>query len=561
MEPDDLRRRAEDRLAASLQAPAMPPQSLHDALRLVHELRVHQIELEMQNEELQRTHAQLENAFVQYSELYDFAPVGYFSLGEDGAIHRVNLCGAALIGLPRGDLHLRRFGVFVCDADRPRFNAAMADVFGPMGRATLDLTLDVPDASLELQVHVTLALSPGADTCRAIVVDVTERKRAEHQQRSSQKMEAIGRLAGGVAHDFNNLLTVILSHAAFALEAVEPGPLHSDLEDLQKAAERAVGLTRQLLAFSRKQVLRTQLVDVNELTRALAVMLRRLLGENIEVVMDLAIELGRVQLDPAQLEQVVMNLAINARDAMPGGGTLTLQTCNVGAFVRLTVTDTGSGMDNATMGHVFEPFFTTKQLGRGTGFGLSTVYGIVMQCGGDVSVRSEPGKGSTFEVLLPRATATAPVRKEPRKVVPVGGGGETILVVEDELALRGIFSRFLRAAGYVVLVAENGVDALQVARQHVGPIHLVVSDVVMPKMSGIAFAHQLVETRPHTKVLFMSGYTDEAVKPHGALESSVPFIGKPFTAAELDARIRELLDTRGSDPAGQNLQQRNPTQS
>jgi PAS domain S-box-containing protein len=399
--------------------------------------------------------------------------------------------------------------------------------------------------------------------------DITPRKRAEaerekleEQLRAAQKMEAVGKLAGGVAHDFNNLLSVILSYTGFALEGLREGDaLRDDLLEVKKSGERAAVLTRQLLAFSRKQVLQAVPLSLNQIAVGVESMLRRILGEDIDFVQALAPDLGVVRADPGQMEQVLMNLVVNARDAMPRGGMLTIETANVeideeyaarhvavrpGPYVQLVVTDTGCGMDPQTRARIFEPFFTTKEKGRGTGLGLSTVYGIVKQSGGNVWVYSEPGHGTTFKVYLPRELSVAVAAIRPAVVPKRVTGTETILVVEDEEALRRVARRTLEGAGYTVLTAANGEEALRAALAVRG-IQLLLTDVVMPRMSGRVLARELSKTRPALAVLYMSGYTDDAIVHHGVLDAGTNFLAKPFTAGELARKVREVLDG-GSSP-------------
>jgi PAS domain S-box-containing protein len=393
----------------------------------------------------------------------------------------------------------------------------------------------------------------------AVKRDITEHLRLEQQFHASQRMEAIGSLAGGVAHDFNNLLSVILNYAGFALEGLhESDPLRADLAEVQKAAERAAGLTRQLLAFSRKQVLEPQVLDLNQVLSNLEKMLRRLIGEDIEFAQVLAPDLGRVKADQGQLEQVIMNLVVNARDAMPHGGRLTIETENVeldrnyagryvaalpGPHVLLAVSDTGCGIDGATRQHLFEPFFTTKPRGKGTGLGLSTAYGIVKQSGGNIEVDSEPGTGTTFKVYLPRLNGGPELSAAEGVAASPAVGTETILVVEDEEAVRKVAVRMLRASGYNVLTASNGGEALLTCEQHDGDIALLLTDVVMPQMSGRELAERLRQLRPGMRVLFMSGYTNDAIVRHGVLEAGIRFISKPFSSPELARKVRESLDS------------------
>jgi two-component system cell cycle sensor histidine kinase/response regulator CckA len=556
-----LRLRAEQHMAKRGLGEGAGPPSPPDPEKLFYELQVHKIELEMQNEELVRSRAEVDASLARYSELYDFAPVGYFTLDREGTIRQANLTGARLLGVARSEVVARRFGMFVAAADTRAFNALLGRALesGNMESGEITLAVQPTAPGRPPFVHLTLSASAAQEECRMIVVDFTERHRAAEQLRSGQKMEAIGQLAGGVAHDFNNLLTIILSHAAFALEAVDgDSPIHEDLLELQAAAERAVALTRQLLTFSRKQELRPQVVDANQLVRGLESMLRRLLAASIDLVLRLAPNPTPIEVDPVQFEQVVMNLAINARDAMPEGGQLTVSTANVdfdetripqystgepGQFVRMTVSDTGVGMDKATLEHIFEPFFTTKEKERGTGFGLSTVYGIVTQCGGDVSVHSEAGRGTAFDIRFARAAMVSSPRHSMvvAKTEVLTGGTETVLVVEDEDALRRAARRILEAAGYTVLVAASGEEALRVCEKHQGTIHLALSDVVMPKITGLAFAALVKAARPEIKVLHMSGYAGDAIDKYGTLDRA-RYIGKPFTSEALTRKVREVLD-------------------
>jgi signal transduction histidine kinase/CheY-like chemotaxis protein len=385
-------------------------------------------------------------------------------------------------------------------------------------------------------------------------------RRTEGQLLKSQRLEAVGRLAGGIAHDFNNLLGVILGYSDLMAAEVEPGSsLERPLESIQAAATRAADLTRQLLAFSRRQIIAPQILDLNGIVLEMDRMLRRLIGEAIEVETRLAPDLAPVEADPSQIEQVVMNLVVNARDAMPAGGRLSIETANVlfdeayvrthadtrpGSYVMLAVADTGEGMDAETSGRVFEPFFTTKD--TGTGLGLSTVYGIVKQSGGTIQVYSEPGQGTTFKVYLPQAVGEArPVPVAPR-LSDAPQGTETLLVAEDEPMLRELEARILRAAGYRVLVAGDGQEALQVCATHEGEIHLLITDVVMPGMGGRELADRAVVLRPDLRVLFASGHTDDAIVRDGRLDAGLPFIQKPFVAAELLTAVRRLLDRAGT---------------
>jgi two-component system, cell cycle sensor histidine kinase and response regulator CckA len=391
----------------------------------------------------------------------------------------------------------------------------------------------------------------------ATVRDITERRDLEKQLHQSQKMEAVGRLAGGVAHDFNNMLTAIFGYTDLMGEDLPPdSPMLEDVAEVRKAAQRAAALTRQLLAFSRQQVLEPVVLNANDLIEEFDKMLRRLIGEDVELRLSLAGGLGNVRADPGQLQQVLMNLVVNARDAMPTGGRLVIETANAdlsdeyverhqpvvpGPYVMVAVTDTGVGMSAATKARIFEPFFTTKEKGKGTGLGLSTVYGIVKQSGGYVWVYSEPGRGSTFKVYLPRVDAPAQGPPTPREAKTLAGT-ETILLAEDDEILRRLTKGLLEKAGYRVLEAENAALALALARAHQGTIHLLLADVVMPGGSGRDLARQLAEVRPETRVLYVSGYTDDAIVHHGMLEPGLNFLPKPFTPAALARKVRDVLD-------------------
>ncbi len=390
-----------------------------------------------------------------------------------------------------------------------------------------------------------------------VAIDATERKSLEQQLRQSQKMEAVGRLAGGVAHDFNNLLTIVSGYCQLLLDSPEIGEhAQSSIREIQKAGERAALLTRQLLAFSRKQVLAPRVLDLSAGVSTLEKMLRRLIGEDIELVTILPAELGPVKADPGQVEQIVMNLAVNARDAMPKGGQLFIETANVhlddgyahshvpcqpGEYVMLAVSDTGCGMDIETQKHLFEPFFTTKEQGKGTGLGLATVYGIVKQSGGFIWVYSELKKGSTFKIYFPRTTESTDPPEAPKLGADPVKGTETILLVEDEAVLRSMMRGILTTRGYKVMEAANGVEALAVSEKYQEPIHLLLSDVVMPHMSGRELARRICSFRPDIKVLYVSGYTDEAIVSTGLLEPNAAFLQKPFTPADLARKVRKVL--------------------
>lgn len=399
------------------------------------------------------------------------------------------------------------------------------------------------------------------EAVRAIVTnyrDITERKNLEEQLVQSQKMEAVGRLAGGIAHDFNNLLTAILGYSEMVMSRLRvDDPMRAEIAEIERAGQRAATLTGQLLAFSRRQILQPRILNLNTVIADISKMLQRLIGEDIDLRINLDGRIGSVKADPGQLEQVIMNLAVNSRDAMPAGGKLTIETQDVmldstyasqhaevrpGPYVLLAISDTGTGMDKATQARLFEPFFTTKEKGRGTGLGLATVYGIVKQSGGQIWVYSEPDKGATFKIYLPQAEEAAGIEDAPPLAPERFSGSETVLLVEDEDGVRSLVRRILQMNGYRVLEAGTPEAALRVAEQFADPIHLLVTDVVMPGMSGRALAEILTQTHPATRVLYISGYTENAIVHHGILDSEIPFLQKPFTPEGLLRKVREVLD-------------------
>ena len=391
--------------------------------------------------------------------------------------------------------------------------------------------------------------------------DITERRGVEEQLRQSQKMEAIGTLAGGIAHDFNNLLTVIIGNAQLALmDVIKDESLRKGIEEIKKAGDKAASLTRQLLAFSRKQIIKPEIIDLNKGINETEKMLKRMIGEDIEFLAVLEPELWKVFADSGQIDQVIMNMVVNARDAMPQGGKLTIETANAdldknyfrehgiegeksGHYVVLAVSDTGIGMDKETQEHIFEPFFTTKEVGKGTGLGLSTAYGIVKQNNGFIWVYSETGKGATFKVYLPKVERGVEAEEKERTCVEDLGGSETVLIVEDDDSLRNLAEKALQQQGYRTLVAENGEDALEVSKEYEGSIDLMITDVVMPKMGGKEAADRLQPLYPQMKVIYMSGYTDNAIVRHGVLRPGLNFLEKPFTPEGLARKVREELNS------------------
>jgi PAS domain S-box-containing protein len=457
--------------------------------------------------------------------------------------------------------------------DLLRVNKTMTESLRTRQPFVCDHRVVLPDKSERvLQGRGELLCDAGGEPVKMFgtVQDITEAKRAEEalrrseeQLRQSQKMEAVGRLAGGVAHDFNNLLTVIGGYCALSLANIEEAdPLQKNITEIQKAAERASSLTGQLLAFSRKQVLQPRVIHLNEVVRGMEKMLRRLIGEDVELSTSFGSALGYVKADPGQIEQVLMNLAVNARDAMPRGGKLTISTSNVavdqksnfrnrtlqvGEYVMIAISDNGMGMTDEVKKHLFEPFFTTKGVGKGTGLGLATCYGIVSQSGGDIRVYSELNSGTTFKVYLPRTDAP-PEANGGTEIKRLPNGAESILVVEDEPAVRELTVLILRERGYAVQESGNAFEALELIRKH-HAFDLVLTDVIMPQMSGKSLCDQIKAQLPHTKVLLMSGYTDDALAHHGVLDEGLSFLEKPFSPAQLTRKVREVLDATNGDNA------------
>jgi two-component system cell cycle sensor histidine kinase/response regulator CckA len=394
----------------------------------------------------------------------------------------------------------------------------------------------------------------------AFVTDITQRKKLEEQLMHAQKMEAVGRLAGGVAHDFNNMLTVISGYNQMTLDQVSPlDPIRGYAEEILKAADRAAALTNQLLAFSRRQITQPRIFNVNSALTHTEKMLRRLIGEDIELSLQLGGDVGNIKADPGHLEQAIVNLATNARDAMPDGGRLTIETANTrldedyarthpgvqpGEYILIAVTDNGQGMDRETKRRIFEPFFTTKEQGKGTGLGLATVYGIIKQAGGDIWVYSELGHGTTFKLYFPKAAESASESQGASAAAPAREGAETILVAEDEQGVRELTAKMLKGLGYNVLTASGGTEAADVAKSYEGEIALLLTDVVMPGMSGTQLAQALRRRRPNLKVVYISGYTENTISHHGVLDPGVSFLGKPFSREALGRKVREALGKR-----------------
>jgi len=678
-----LRRQATERLSRKTTSVRVPDSNA-ETERLLHELQVHQIELEMQNEELERSHAAVDSLLQHYTELFDFAPIGYVRLTEDGMIREVNLAAAKLIGLERARLTGARFRQFIAPMAHAAFDSFLTELSREEVSHSCDVTLlreSLPPATVMLSatrfssdgqslVAITdmtesrradealrlrdramqavtqgilitdpnrldnpiVYASPGFErltgyraadvlgrNCRflqgpetvanqvlqvreairaqrackveiinyrcdgspfwnelsitpvhdglgkvvnfvGVLSDVTQRRALEEQHRESQKMEGIGRLAGGLAHDFNNLLTVSNGYCDLLLEDLMPVGQHRMMFDqIRKSGDRAAGLTRQLLAFSRNQLLLPQSLQLNKLVAELDKLLKPLIGEDIDIVTVLAPDLRPVWADPGQIEQILMNLALNARDAMPQGGRLTLETKSVardqtGAneppdehptlFVCLTVTDSGFGMSPEVQARVFEPFFTTKGPGKGTGLGLATVYGIVKQSGGHIEVHSEVGVGTTFKLYLPTTSQSGTYVASQSETTAMAPGTELILLVEDEPALLELNRRILTGCGYTVLAASDGDEAARIADLNLEQIDLLVTDAVMPGISGSQLAELLRARHPRLRVLLVSGYTDDEVVRHGLLHGQVDLLQKPYSPAVFARKVRDTLDAK-----------------
>ena len=515
--------------------------------------------------ELHATELALARSEAEYRGLIDRAPLAIYRTNRDGRLLAANPAFTRLLGYTGpGELmglNVAR-DVYVNPEDRTRLLAMLDEqddciVEVPCRRK--DGTL----ASARVHVHAVRDADGSLECIESIAEDVTEQRRQEERHRQAQRLEAIGQLAGGIAHDFNNMLTVILGYAELVRHDL--GPCHGssrDIAEVIRAADTAAALTSRILAFSRRQILQPRVIDLNEVIEGTQLLLQRSIGEHIALTISVEPRLARIMADPSQVEQILLNLAVNARDAMPDGGALTIETANVtlgdefvhrhrgaaaGPHVMLGVSDTGTGMDANTQRHLFEPFFTTKPPGKGTGLGLATVYGIVKQSGGSIWVYSEVGRGSTFKIYLPAASTRAPLgRSEDTAALP--SGTETILLVEDQAHVRAAATAMLRRQGYTVLEAGSGMEALAVAAAHGERIDLVIADIVLPEMDGRQVAHALHSSGRSFRTLYTSGYTDEVIVRHGVLEPGLAFLQKPYTRGTLLRKVRETLDADLSSP-------------
>ena len=517
--------------------------------------------------ELQRVEAALRECEEHYRRLAELSSDA-IAIHSQGKIVDVNTSGAKLLGVSSPE---ELIGTPVLNLVHPDYREIVQarirqtqEEEGPTPLLAMKL-LRLSGEAIDVEVKSIGITYQGQPATQVIVRDIAERQQAdaalrqsEEQLRRAQKVEVMGRLAGGVVHDFNNLLTAILGYSELLLRRLhQDDPLRRYVIEIQKAGEWAAALTRQLLAFSRKQMPQPKVLDLDQAVAEMNKLLRRLIGENIELVTMLNSAGGLIEADAGQIEQVILNLAVNARDAMPQGGKLIIETARIsldedyasqhvgvrpGPYILLAVSDTGHGMDAETKARIFEPFFTTKEEGKGTGLGLSTVYGIVKQAGGNIWVYSEVGRGTTFKVYLPQIKAGV-ASSVPAPPTQVPQGTETILLVEDETIVRRLVREVLTMNGYTVLEAADGQEALGICEQHEGPIHLLITDIIMPQMSGRELAERLRLLHPEIKALYISGYTESAIVHHGVLDAGVPFLQKPFTPGALPVKVREVLSS------------------
>ncbi|MCP4679164.1 MAG: response regulator [Deltaproteobacteria bacterium] len=556
-----------------------PDTSSGELRGLLYELREHQIELEMQNEELRRAQEELVDSRDRYSSLYDFAPVGYVTLSHNAIVLEANLTLADMLGVERKDLEKNALHAFVIPDDQDIFYRHRIGIFKSKQRNTCRIRMRRKDAEplwVEMDSILIEADNKSDTRLRTVISDITEQIKTEtelryhktnleelvekrtEELRQSQKMEVVGQLVGGVAHDFNNILTGINGYSEMILDSLNPqDPLQEDVKEIFDAGKRAAALINQLLSFSRKQVVDPQIVQPNEIIAHSKQMLARIIGEDIELEFLSARNTWPIKIDPAQLDQVLINLVVNCRDAMPNGGKLTIEISNVsldqyrgtegakplsGDFLKLRVSDTGHGMNDEVRRHVFEPFFSTKPKGQGTGLGLATVYGIMRQNRGAIRVESQVGAGTTFHIYFQRAQIEAELTSaKQERGRPIGT--ETVLLVEDERLVRTLTHKMLIRQGYSVLEAADPFHAITLLEEN-PQVDLLLTDVIMPKMSGKDLLGHLKQHAPRLSALFMSGYNDEAIVNRGLLDPATNILQKPFSLVSLAQKVREVLDLK-----------------
>ena len=532
----------------------------YENARRFEELQRRAAELTQTVSQRERAEEELREANQTLQSLVQTSPLAIIALDLEGNVKSWNSAAERIFGWSEKEVVGLRIQIIPDDEWDDFYNSLeitrMAGTF--TGFETARIRKDGSRIDVSLSAAPLIDGRGNINGSVVVIADITERKHLEEQFRQAQKMEAIGRLAGGVAHDFNNLLTAIIGYSQLALGRLhQEDPMRKEIEEIERAGQRAAGLTSQLLAFSRRQVLQPQVLDLNTIVSDLGKMLERLIGEDIELATGLGKDIGFVKADRGQIEQIIMNLVVNSRDAMLDGGKLTIETFNAdldesyttehidarpGPHVVLAISDNGCGMDKETQSSIFEPFYTTKEQGKGTGLGLSTVYGIVKQSGGHIGLYSEAGEGTTFKVYLPRFEDAGEKRDLRASEIKSLKGSETVLLVEDENSVRQLARRVLEINGYVVLEAARSDEAWQIYQAHQGSIHLMLTDIVMPGASGRELAQRVAAVQPEMKVLYMSGYTDDAIVQHGVLSANTPFLQKPFAPETLARKVREVLD-------------------
>jgi two-component system cell cycle sensor histidine kinase/response regulator CckA len=537
--------------------------STEEIKKLLHEIQTYRIEIELQNEDLQKTQKELLESREKFSNLYDFAPSGYITISEKGLILEANLTFTRMLSIDRKYVINQPFSNYISADDQDIYYLYRKKCIETEEKQVCEFRMTRKDNSkfwTRFECRPAYDNREGHFRIHSSLSDITEQKRMEDQLRQSHKMEAIGNLAGGIAHDFNNMLMAIMGNTNFILnEVCINDEIRNDANEILKVSNRAASLVQQLLAFSRKQLLQLQIINLNHIIKDMEKMLHNLIRENIRITLNLSSDLNTCKADPVQLQQIIMNLSINASDAMSDGGELDITTSNFhlsktsddddlellpGDYIMLTVRDTGQGMDKTTKEKIFDPFFTTKGREAGTGLGLSTVYGILKQIEGGIKVISEPGKGTTFKIFLPSVSGKNPHEDKTKSFSSSLKGAETILIVEDDEMIRKLLKRVLGQFGYQTLEAENGKKALQVCDRHKGDIDLLLTDVIMPGISGKKLADLFKEKYPDKKTLFISGYTDREIKQQNLQKDNLEIIQKPISPDELGEKIREVLDSK-----------------